>query len=242
MTEDSDTEALRERYAATADHIAAHADEQVEELRERLRRFVHFRGDERVVDVGTGAAAVPVAIAPLVGSVVGVDVVPELLAEGRRRAAGLENVELVEGDATRLPFDAGTFDVATCVRVLHHVRRPELVGAELTRVVRLGGRVLVVDQLAPGDPLVAIEVDRFERARDPSHQRLLPDNDIRFLLEMNGLVVERAEVRAEHRKLDSYLDLAGCEGESRERVRQLAPGSDYRMEVGWYLAHRQRPR
>jgi SAM-dependent methyltransferase len=242
MPEDPATEAVRARYSATADRAADHADARVEELRERLRRFVHLGGDERVVDVGTGAAAVPVAIAPLVSSVVGVDIVPELLEEGRRRAAGLGNVELVEGDATKLPFDAGEFELGTCVRVLHHVRRPELAVAELTRVVRLGGRVLIVDQVAPGDPLVAIEVDRFERARDPSHQRLLPDNDIRFVLEMNGLVVERAEVRMEKRELDEYLDLAGCEGESRDRARRLAPAADYQMEVGWYLARRHRPR
>jgi SAM-dependent methyltransferase len=242
LAEDAGTDAVRDRFSATAERVAEHADAGVEELRERLHRFVHPRGDERVLDVGTGAAAVAVAIAPLVGSVVGLDPVPELLEHGRRRAAGFENVELVEGDATKLSFDAGEFDLGTCVRVLHHVRRPELVVAELTRVVRLDGRVLIVDQVAPGDPLVAIELDRFERTRDPSHQRLLPDNDIRFLLEMNGLVVERAEVRAERRELDPYLDLAGCEGEARDRARRLAPGTDFRVEVGWYLAHRQRPR
>ncbi|HVM16483.1 MAG TPA: methyltransferase domain-containing protein [Gaiellaceae bacterium] len=234
----ADGDALRARFAATAGRVAARADEEADALRERLRRLLHLRGDEHVLDVGTGAAALPVAVAPFVARVVGVDVVPELLAEGRRRAEGLANVELVEGDATALPFDAGSFDVGTCVRVLHHVRRPELVVAELTRVVRPGGRVLLADQLAPLDPLLAIDADRFERARDPSHQRLLPDSDVRFLLEMNGLVLERAEVRQERRELDPYLDLAGCEGADRERARGLAPGSPYRVEVGWYLARR----
>ena len=72
---------------------------------------------------------------------------------------------------------------------------PELVVAELARVTRFGGRVLVIDQIAPGDPLVAVELDRFERARDPSHTRLLPDVDVRSLLEANGLVVIRTRVR-----------------------------------------------
>lgn len=241
MVEDPGTDEVRARFGATADRVAEHADAGLEELRRRLQQFAHFHGDERLLDVGTGAAAIPVAVAPLVGSVVGLDSVPELLEQGRRRAAGLDNVELVEGDATKLPFAPGEFDVGTCARVLHHVRRPELVVAELTRVVRLGGHVLVVDQVAPGDPLVAIEVDRFERERDPSHQRLLPDNDIRFLLEMNGLIVERAELRTERREVDAYLDLAGCEGEERERAARLAP-RDYSVEVGWYLARRHRPR
>jgi SAM-dependent methyltransferase len=239
---DEEQAALRERFAATAERVAARADEQAEELRDRLSAFLHLLGDERVLDVGTGAGAIAVAIAPLVGRVVGVDTVPELLEQARRRAAGAESVEFLEADAARLPFDPGSFDLATCVRVLHHVRRPELVVAEAARVLRPGGRLLLVDQVAPMDPLVAIEVDRFERARDRSHSRLLPDSDIRFFLEVNGLVVERAEVRQERRTLDPYLDLAGCEGEARVRARSLAPGDPYRAEVGWYLARRAAPR
>lgn len=238
MTEAGGADAVRARFAATADRVAARADEGADALRESLRRFLHLSGEERVVDVGTGAGAVAVALAQFVRRVVGVDAVPELLEQARRRAEGLENVEFVEGDATALGFAPGSFDLATCVRVLHHVRRPELVASELTRVVRPGGRVFIVDQLAPGDPLLAIETDRFERARDPSHQRLLPDNDVRFLLEMNGLVVERAEVRQEQRELEPYLDLAGCEGDERERALGLAPGTAHRVEVGWYLARR----
>ena len=116
--------------------------------------------------------------------------------------------------------------------------RPELLVAELARVTRLGGRLLVIDQLAPVDPLVAIELDRFERARDPSHSRLLPDGDLRALFEANGLVVLRDEHVIEGREVDEYLDLAGCAGEERERARTLAPGPRYSIEVGWYLLRR----
>ena len=127
------------------------------------------------------------------------------------------------GDAGALPFGYGEFDLAGCLRVLHHVRRPELVVAELARVTRPGGVVLVVDQLGSIDPTVSIELDRFERARDPSHQRLLPDADVRGFLDANDLVVLANEVVAERRDMEHYLDLAGLEGEERERIRRLAP-------------------
>ena len=97
--------------------------------------------------------------------------------------------------------------------MLHHVPRPELVLAEMTRVTRPGGRMLVIDQLAPFDPLAAIELDRFERERDPSHTRLLSDGDLRALFEANGLMLVRSRVDAHERELDPYLDLSGCEGE-----------------------------
>jgi hypothetical protein len=94
--------------------------------------------------------------------------------------------------------------------------------------------VLVVDQIAPVDPMAAAELNRFERARDPSHTRTLADVDLRGLFESNGLVLVRAEYERESRDLDTYLDLAGCEGEARERARTLAPPG-YSADLGWYL-------
>ena len=199
-----------------------------------MRRFVQPKGDERVLDSGTGAGALALALAPLVGEVVGVDVVPELLEQARKRAAAFPNVSFVEGDATKLPFELGSFDLACSVRTLHHIARPELAVAELARVTRPGGHVFVVDQIAPVDPLAALELNRFERARDPSHARTLADNDLRQLFEANGLVLERSEFARERRELDPYLDLAGCEGDEREHARALAP-PNYTAEIGWYL-------
>src|SRR5207302_2372465 len=129
--------------------------------------------------------------------------------------------DLVEGDVTKLPPELGSFDLSASVRTLHHVARPELAVAELTRVTLPGGHVLVVDQIAPVDPLAALELNRFERARDPSHTRALADIDLRGLFEANSLVLLRAEYEREPRDLDAYLELAGCEGEARERAATL---------------------
>ena len=231
----STPDATRARFAATADRIAALQEQRADELAAQVREFVPVAGDERALDAGTGTGALAFALAPLVREVVGVDVVPELLERARTRAPA--NVTFVEGDATRLPFDRTTFDLAGTLRTLHHVPRPELVVAELTRVTRPGGLILVVDQIAPNDPLAALELNRFERARDPSHTRALADVDLRQLFEANGLVVRRARFEREQRDIDPYLDLAGCEGEAREQARALAPPG-YAADVGWYLLRR----
>ncbi len=228
----SHDEAVRARFAETAQNVAEHARAQVEQVREQLRTFLApLTGDERALDVGTGAGTLALALAPLVGEVVGVDLVPELLAEARRDAPA--NVSFVEGDATQLPL----FDLACSRRTLHHIGRPELALAELVRVTKPGGRVFVDDQIAPLDPLGAFELDRFERARDPSHHRTLADGDFRDLFAANNLVLIRSEHHTHRRELGYYLELAGCTGEDAERARALSPGDreHYVAESAWYL-------
>ena len=230
-------DATRARFAATAERLAELQERRADQLAARIRAFLPLTGDERALDAGTGTGALAFALAPLVREVVGVDLVPELLAQARARAGATPNVSFVEGDVTKLEFEFASFDLAGTLRTLHHVARPELVVAELARVTRPRGLVLVVDQIAPNDPLAALELNRFERARDPTHQRALADVDFRQLFEANGLVLQKAEFEREPRELDPYLDLAGCEGEARDRAPSLAP-PDYTAELAWYLLRR----
>jgi SAM-dependent methyltransferase len=214
------------------ERLAAVQAERAGDLDARLMRLLALRGDERALDVGTGTGALAFALAPRVRDVMGVDSDPTMLDVAR--AAAPENVELLVADAQELPFGDFSFDVTGTLRTLHHVRRAEVAVAELARVTRPGGTILVVDQLAPIDPLAALELNRFETARDPSTSRILSDGDLRALFDANGLVLRRSEVERERRELESYLDLAGCEGEARDRARALAP-STYTAELGWYV-------
>ncbi len=237
MTHD---EAVRARFGENSEAVIAHARGQVGQVRERLRAWLApLHGDERVLDAGTGAGVLALALAPFVGEVVGVDLVPELLAAARDGAP--VNATFVEADVTSLPFDDESFDLACSRRTLHHVGRPELALAELVRVTKRGGRVFVDDQIAPADPLAAFELDRFERARDPSHHRTLSDGDFRDLFAANGLTLVRSEAFNHKRELNHYLFLAGCAGEEAERVRSLSPGDceHYVAQSAWYLCVRR---
>jgi ubiquinone/menaquinone biosynthesis C-methylase UbiE len=232
-------DAVRARFGENAEAVVAHARGQVEHVRERLHAWLApLRGDERALDAGTGAGVVALAIAPFVGEVVGVDLVPELLDAARADAP--PNATFVEGDVTALPFEDFSFDLVCSRRTLHHVGRPELAVSELVRVTKPGGRVFVDDQIAPADPLEAFELDRFERARDPSHHRTLSDGDLRDLFAANGLTLLRSETFTHERELNHYLFLAGCTGEDAERVKRLSPGGTegYVAESAWYLCVR----
>ncbi|MGZ8687910.1 MAG: class I SAM-dependent methyltransferase [Gaiellaceae bacterium] len=213
-------------------------DDRAADLEAQVARLLApFAGDERALDAGCGTGALAYALAPRVAEVIGVDPSPAFLEAARQGAP--PNCTFIEADATALPFDYGAFDLSGCLRVLHHVRRPELVVSELARVTRPGGRIIVADQLGHVDPTVSIELDRFEQARDRSHQRLLPDGDIRYLLDANDLVVASNETVREQRDVERFLDLAGLEGEERERARRMAPAPVYEIEVGWYVAQKR---
>ena len=227
-----------ERFARTAERIAARQDARAARLAEEVRDFIRPHGDERALDVGTGAGALAFALAPLVREVVGLDPVPELLELARERA--LPNTEFVEGDGAALPFPEASFDLAGTHRTLHHVAKPDRVVAELARVTRPGGRVLVVDQLAPDDPATAAVQHEFEAARDPSHTRLLTNAELRELFAANGLSLLRERHEEERRDLAAYLDLAAAQGDRRAKAEGVAT-TDARVlvaSVGWYLLAR----
>ena len=188
-------------------------EERAAGLRARVQHLLApLDGTERALDSGCGAGALAFALGPLVGSVVGVDLSEDLVSAGRKLAP--PNCDLILGDATALPFAYGSFDIAGSMRVLHHAHRPELIVSELARVTRPGGRILLVDQIGDIDPGVAAELDRFERARDPSHTRLLPDQDIRGFLDANDLDVLTNEVTLERRDLERSSISSGSRARS----------------------------
>ena len=100
-----------------------------------------------VGDLGCGTGQVSAALAPFVARVVAVDASAAMLQAAKRRLHGFSNVELRRGDLEALPIDDGLLDLATLMLVLHHVPEAEKALAEVARVVKPGGRVIIVDML-----------------------------------------------------------------------------------------------
>jgi SAM-dependent methyltransferase len=121
----------------------------IQRLRAAAVEMAAIRIGHRVVDVGCGTGDMARTLAAIVGPdgwVVGIDASDTMLAEARRRAdaTGLP-LEFRAGEVTGLDISDGMFDATLCERVLQHVDDPESATAELARITRPGGRIVVID-------------------------------------------------------------------------------------------------
>jgi ubiquinone/menaquinone biosynthesis C-methylase UbiE/DNA-binding transcriptional ArsR family regulator len=105
------------------------------------------QGDWTVGDLGCGTGQASEAIAPFVAHVIAVDASAAMLQAAKKRLQGIDNVELRRGELEALPIDEARLDAATLMLVLHHVPEPDRALAEVARVLKPGGRAIVVDML-----------------------------------------------------------------------------------------------
>ena len=100
-----------------------------------------------VGDLGCGTGQLTAALAPFVQHVIAVDASAAMLQAAKKRLHGFDNAELRRGDLEALPIDDGRLDAATLALVLHHLPEPDRALADVARVLKPRGRLLIVDML-----------------------------------------------------------------------------------------------
>lgn len=113
--------------------------------RRRAVRIAAVRPGDRVLDCATGTGDLAIAFRKAVGPtglVIGTDFVPEMLELARDKA---KNIQFEVADVTHLPYDPASFDVASISFGIRNVNEPRKGIAEMARVVRSGGRVIVLE-------------------------------------------------------------------------------------------------
>lgn len=211
-------------YVTSPTHRAGYSLEQIVE-------HVRLAPGQRALDVATGGGHTALALARSGAWVVAGDITGEMLQAARQHLAlqaPAGRISTAQLDAEALPFPAGAFDAAVCRIAPHHFADVAGFVCELARVVRGGGTVAIVDQLAPPDPQTARYVNAFERLRDPSHRWAYNLEEWRGFCSSAGLAVTHAETFDVAQELHDWAERMGNDALTIQRLEAMlrqAPAS-----------------
>lgn len=192
-------------------------------------------GSMTVLDVACGPGILACAMADRAGHVTGIDITPAMIDQARARqgASAQANLSWRVGDATALPFDDGAFDRVTTRYSFHHMIDPAAALAEMKRVCRLGGRIVVID--ATPSPHTQRAYDQMERLRDPSHTSALTLDALRQIGRETGLNELAVEAYRLEAQLDTLSDKEDMPALTTMFETDIASGED-RIGVGAWLS------
>ena len=179
------------------------------------------KGQDSVLEVAAGTCACGRSFAPLVQSVVCLDATPSMLQIGKQEAekSHLNNMTFVKGYAEELPFLDNSFDIVFSRLAFHHFTNTDNVFSEMVRVLKPGGKLVMIDMEAADEPLRKTE-DEIETQRDPSHVKNLSKTEMLSLFETHGLAIEKCETTEIPQRLENWLALTRTPDLIREKIRQ----------------------
>lgn len=196
MSSDSDIKArVQAQFGASGDAYVVSPGHASGDDLARMIELSQAAPTDVGLDIATGGGHVARHLAPLCAAVVASDLTPAMLETAKRfvESEGLTNVTFAEADAEDLPFGDASFDIVTCRIAPHHFPNPDRFVSEVARVLKPGGRFVLIDTIVPtGD--AGTRYNDFERVRDPSHVRSLPIDEWQALMEDSGLRVQATEV------------------------------------------------
>ncbi len=162
----------------------------------KLVDLLQPQATDSILDIATGAGNVALAFAPHVAKVVAFDLTQQMLEMTAQRAneQGITNLVTKLGKAESLPFDDETFDIVVVRLAPHHFADIRKAVSEMSRVVKPGGRILIVDSTCPEDKELARQVNELEKLRDPSHVRNYSPSEWTSMLADTWLIVKSITV------------------------------------------------
>ena len=184
-----------------------------------------------ILEVAAGTCACGRSFAPLAHTVVCLDATLPMLTVGKEKAdsSHMNNMIFVKGYAEELPFLNENFDIVFSRLAFHHFTDTNTVFSEMVRVLRPGGKLVLIDMEAADEELRNTG-DEIETLRDPSHVKNLSMSEMMNLFAMYNFTVEKCEKTEMKQNLKSWLALTKTpeqiQAEITERMKNDMDGTD----------------
>lgn len=204
--------------------------------------FARFQPGETVIEVGAGTGNF-LSLFTGASSLVAIDLVPDMLIQAQ---GNHPEILAAVGDGRTLPLHSGSVDLVTSAQMLHHVHAPLGILQEMKRVMRPGGRLLIIDQVAPDKFEEAVAMNELDFLRDPSHAASRPSSAFRVLFNLAGLTIIDQRRWEGTQRLSEWMWPGEFPPERIRRVREFIAnrggetGMDWRVQGDDYIYTRRR--
>jgi len=175
------------------------------------------------LDIATGGGHAANTVAPWAGQLTALDLTPEVLHAAEAYIARNEhsNVAFVQGDAETLPFSANTFELAVCRIAAHHFPDVDAFVSEAVRVIKPGGCLLLLDNVAAEADALDKLYNEIEKRRDPSHARAWKKSEWLRKVEIAGLETEQLLQFQKTFQFESWCRRMKFDGEPKEALERM---------------------
>jgi ubiquinone/menaquinone biosynthesis C-methylase UbiE len=179
------------------------------------------------LDIACGPGSVVCAFARKVRRAEGLDATHAMLDEAAKLAAreNLHNVAGHRGSVYVLPFADQAFDIVSCRYAFHHLLEPWRALAEMVRVCRVGGRIVLCDAFASDDPAKAAAFNTMECHRDPSTVEFRTLGFLRDLFAAVGLAPPTQRFYGMPAELERLIAMAYPAGDDKAGLRAMIEAS-----------------
>ena len=221
--ENEQNQLIQSRFGAAAqDYVTSAVHAQGPDL-PWLFEAAALTGNELVVDVGTGTGHTALALAPYAREVIAIDFTVPMLEAARRLAEErhIKNIRFVESDAHTLPLADSSVDVVACRHAAHHFIDAAQAVGEWARVLKAGGKLLLIDSTVSEDPALDAFVNEIEALRDPSHMRNQRVSEWVAMLQAAGIDARALRTWGIHMDVPTWTQRMRTPAQNVERILYL---------------------
>ncbi len=191
-----------DRWAATLDRKTLRR-EFLRNAQRKAISVVNIRPGMHFLDVGCGTGWAVGEVAKLAGGkgeFYGVDLSPKMVEKARENFRGRDEIHFLEANVEAIPLDSDFFDAIICTNSFHHYPRPDRALAEMQRLLKKGGRLVILDPTA--NSWIAKVADKIMRRIEAEHVKTYSTREFQQMFRDAGLRdVTSDEIRAKSKRI-----------------------------------------